>query len=283
MNPLQNVPLSNTWMFSEVMNDSDIRKAILEEILPIRIKRLEYAYKQDITTSRYVSQGIQMDVYAADKHETLYNAGIQMVNEPNVERRIRYFQALIDSRMIECGVYYAVMPESYIIFICTFDHYGDGFPVYKRESYIPRGGQRYDDGTHVILLNTKYNKTDEQLCRVASPALLEFLDIVEAGSELDPRTFSTPLGKAVAERIIDIRYDKRKEDYFLSFERALRDARKEARREVTIKCVKALMKNRKITAEEALDHLKVDEHDRDFVLWYLKNEDNPKVIGHPIV
>ena len=61
---------------------------------------------------------------------------IQNVNQHNIEKRARYYQSLIDSRMLEKGMDYDELNDTYIIFVCTFDYFKLGLAKYNITRYI---------------------------------------------------------------------------------------------------------------------------------------------------
>ena len=51
-------------------------------------------------------------------------------NDNELPKRTRYYQAMIDMAETEKGQDYQDLKESYIIFICTFDPFKQGKPMY---------------------------------------------------------------------------------------------------------------------------------------------------------
>ena len=50
------------------------------------------------------------------------------------------------------GKSYSSLKESWIVFFCTFDPFGQGLPVYTvRQTYEEAHEAKYDDGTHKVL------------------------------------------------------------------------------------------------------------------------------------
>ena len=45
-------------------------------------------------------------------------------------KRTRYYQGMIDMDELKKGQYYTELKESFIIFICTFDPFGENLPMY---------------------------------------------------------------------------------------------------------------------------------------------------------
>lgn len=48
-----------------------------------------------------------------------------------VGKRFRYYQSCLDEDNIEKGTPYDLLPECYIVFICTIDPFDSGLPVYS--------------------------------------------------------------------------------------------------------------------------------------------------------
>ena len=44
--------------------------------------------------------------------------------------RTRYYQNIIGTTMLRRGMHYRELKKAYVIFICTFDPFGAGLPVY---------------------------------------------------------------------------------------------------------------------------------------------------------
>lgn len=220
--PLSELPLSDNFMFGEVMRDPTICKLFLEELLQKKIDHIEFVNTEQDMSDSYSAHGIRLDVYLADSVGTRYNIEMQNVNYHDLERRSRYYQSGIDRRILEQGVPFEKLPESYIIFIGRFDYFKQGLALYERTSVLKDTDVQYDDGSHVMILNTKYKKGN------VSRAVLEFLDWAnkEDDSAADA---STSLAKLTKERIINVRHDKSKVAAYMTYQQKILDERKEER------------------------------------------------------
>ena len=216
------LPLSNDFMFGEVMQDEEISKEFLEKLLDREIQRIEYINTQDDIHSRFGAHGIRMDVYIEDGKGTVYNVEIQNVNQHNIEKRARYYQSLIDSRMLEKGRDYDELNDAYIIFICTFDYFKMGLAKYNIARYIEGTDIPYDDGAHCIILNCRPEKLN------VNRSISEFLSIT-GGNEA--ASFSTDLAERVRSRLDSVRTDSQKEVSYMTFETKINDRIKAAIKE----------------------------------------------------
>ena len=214
------LPLSNAFMFGEVMRDESICKLFLEELLGCKIAKLKFISKEyDLADTKY-SHGIRLDVYLADANNTHYDIEMQNSVEA-LERRCRYYQAGIDRRTLEKNAKYRDLPESYIIFVCNYDPYKLGYARYERVMYIKDTDLVYDDGSHVIFLNTHYTKVGN-----TPKAITEYLDYARDNDDHAP--FTTELAREAVARTQQIRRNTEKEDSFMTFTQLLQETKDEA-------------------------------------------------------
>lgn len=81
---------------------------------------------------------------------------MQTVENRNLPKRTRYYQGMIDFNILEKGENYKNLKKSFVIFVCTFDLFGEGRHIYTFENrcieslQLPLG----DDAVKIIL-NTK--------------------------------------------------------------------------------------------------------------------------------
>ena len=134
--PLSQLPLSDDFMFGEVMRQPEVCQLFLECLLEKDIARIEYISKQADLTDDVSGHGIRLDVYLNDAAGTHYDIEMQKTSSQGLERRIRYYQGGIDRRCLGKGLDYTELPESYVIFICDFDYYHAGLACYERVSRI---------------------------------------------------------------------------------------------------------------------------------------------------
>ena len=217
----KNLPLSNAFMFGEVMRrDESICKLFLEELLGCKIAKLKFINKEyDLADTKY-SHGIRLDVYLADANNTHYDIEMQNSVEA-LERRCRYYQAGIDRRTLEKNAKYRDLPESYIIFVCNYDPYKLGYARYERVMYIKDTDLVYDDGSHVIFLNTHYTEAGD-----TPKAITEYLDYARDNDDHAP--FTTELAREAVARTQQIRRNTEKEDSFMTFTQLLQETKDEA-------------------------------------------------------
>ena len=166
-------PFTNDFIFALVMRDPDICKGIAELIIPdeeigeVKIAASENSSPDKknekdelvITLQAYLDfgkdmRGVRFDAYVKTADKWI-DIEMQTTNKHDLEKRSRYYQALMDTDCLEKGGRFKDLKNTYVVFICTFDYLGLGEPMYVVESYIRKNDLHFNDGTSKILLNTK--------------------------------------------------------------------------------------------------------------------------------
>ena len=180
------IPLSHYYAFGEVMREPELCQCFLETVLEIKIRRLVFVEKEHEMSDTWAAHGIRLDVYVEDDANSVYS--IEMQNDVETMKRVRYYQSNIDRYLLERGQHYSILKQSFIIMVCNYDAVGLGYPAYWRESVFkcPVGTGDYDDGSHVVLLNAKYDKK----YAVDMPAVCEFLDLLNVEEDVPPETIA---------------------------------------------------------------------------------------------
>ena len=167
------IPISVDAMFSKVMKNEEACIQTLEAILGFEIEKIEYINQQQEIGTGIKSKGIRADVYAKEGNK-VYDIEMQNYSKPDLVKRMRYYQAAIDTCELEKGRSYTDLPETFIIFICTFDMFGKDYAKYEFEvNCINHKNVEIEFDQHFIVLNTRAYKNLEY-----SPlrSLLEYIN-----------------------------------------------------------------------------------------------------------
>ena len=121
--PFEELTLADDFMFYQVMQDDEICIGVLERLLKINIDHIERQELQKEIKPYYQSKYIKLDVYVKNE-DKVYDIEIQNEDMDELPKRVRYYQSMIDSNELLKGMEYR------IIFICTGDPFGKGFPQY---------------------------------------------------------------------------------------------------------------------------------------------------------
>ena len=155
--PIEELTIMNDFLFSVVMRQEKYCKPLLESILKVKIKRIEYIGEQEsVQASAATAKSVRLDVFVEDDQNTVYDIEVQTTNQHNLGKRSRYYQSMMDIRSLEKGEDYRALKKSYIIFICNFDPYRASRYVYTFVSQCEeeKNIDFHDEATKIIV-NTK--------------------------------------------------------------------------------------------------------------------------------
>ena len=207
--PIEELTITDDFMFGAVMSDPKYCKPLLERTLGVKIRKIEYPELQKAFSERYGSKSVRLDAYVEDDAGTVYDVEIQTTDKKSLPERMRYYQSLIDLHILEKGEDYTALRRSFVIFICTYDPFGGGRYAYTFENRC-REDLRFalGDKATKIVLNAKGQIGD---ISAGLKALLRYMDGAAPESG-----YTRALDGAVAE----IRMDKKwRREYMVLVER----------------------------------------------------------------
>ena len=189
----EEIGLSNDFIFGKVMSDPELCKELLERILPgIEIDHIEYPELQKPIKEDVDARSVRLDVYVKDGKNTVYDIEMQKVNTRELPKRSRYYQGMMDLQLIDSGQPYKKLNQSYVIFICLEDVFGENRHIYTFENICREDpGIKLRDGAIKIFLNAKSNLND------VSSELRAFLDYL--GGKKSEDEYVQKLERAVKE------------------------------------------------------------------------------------
>lgn len=168
------IPFTDQVIFSLVMRDKEICKELLQRILPeenfedIRLapsnnplfpEKEAFDLNLRIETEKSIKlgpdiRGVRFDAFVKQRG-TWADIEIQTYADEDICRRSRWYHANMDLDYLEPGHSYKDLPTAYVIFICTLDCLGQGFPLYTIRSQVQETGLLFGDESVTLILNTK--------------------------------------------------------------------------------------------------------------------------------
>ena len=174
------VTIQNNFLFQDTFRNEALCNTFLNCVLHISVKHIRYLETEKSVKATLPGKGTRLDVYVEDedgnaadiemqvvgKNSILYNDLDEEVVIRELPLRTRYYQCMIGANMLRSGAHYRDLKKAYVIFICVFDPFGEGLPVYhftnrcKEKKNLQMG-----DLTENIFLNTTAadKTTDKQL------------------------------------------------------------------------------------------------------------------------
>lgn len=161
---------TDDFMFCKIMAAyPDICKEILELLLGFNIKEIRYPEPQKQIEITPDGKGVRFDVYIDDSEGTIYDIEMQTISQPDLSKRSRYYQSMIDLNNIERGSRFSELKKSFVIFICTKQPFSEkvpDLPIYTfRNVCIEDKNIELHDGTTKVFINvpSKNRKIPESI------------------------------------------------------------------------------------------------------------------------
>ncbi|MGI5117164.1 Rpn family recombination-promoting nuclease/putative transposase [Treponema sp. SP13] len=169
--------IADDFMFCKVMQDEGICKQFLEMILVGQIGKIIYLSPQNSVTTGIEAKSVRLDLLVKDEAGKSYDIEMQVSNEHNLPKRMRYYQAAIDIAFLDKGEHYKALNDSYIIFVCVFDAIGKNKPIYTFENICLEDQHTpLRDGTKKVIINAQaFRKAEDK-------ELKGFLEYVKTGT-----------------------------------------------------------------------------------------------------
>ena len=218
---LQELTLKDNFLFGAVMLDEETCRQFLEIALGIEIERVKVSTEKSIVYHPEY-HGVRLDAYARDEKNTCYNIEMQ-VEKTAIVKRSRYYHGQMDMELLLKGMDYEKLPNSYVIFICCYDPFGQGKYKYTVEQRLRENPEyNYSDGSYTIFLNTKGTNKDE-----VSEELVNFLEFVNAELEESQQEYNDPFVARLQEKIRQIKSSRVMEERFMILKEMLQKERRE--------------------------------------------------------
>ena len=172
----EDLTFTDDFMFCKTMQNPRLCKRLIEMILSDKIGKIAYISVQHNISTYEQAKSVRFDVLVQAENGKLYDVEMQVSNERNIPKRMRFYQAAIDISFLDKGNSYNSLNDSFIIFICLFDIIGKNRPVYTFENLcIEDKNTPLQDGTRKVIINAEaFNNTKNK-------ELKEFLEYLKTG------------------------------------------------------------------------------------------------------
>lgn len=151
---VRNMCLMDDEFMSAVLQHKECLELVLNIILDRNDLKVRDC-KTQYTISSLYGRSIRLDVFAEDTNGKRYDIEVQNIVSDKEIKRIRFYSALMDSDYLNKSEEPDTLPETYVIFILEKDMYTDGLPIYHIERVAKETGKSFDDGLHIILVNSQ--------------------------------------------------------------------------------------------------------------------------------
>jgi len=188
----------------------------------LHIRSIQHVQKEVDIKLSLDAHGIRLDISAQDDQGRIINVEMQLRDERNVPKRMRYYSGAIDQTLLEPGINYSSLPENVILFITPFDPFGKSFLRYTFR-YICMEDRELElgDGTTKVVLSAV--GTEGNICE----DLKGFLHLVAGGQDVMRGSFAD----RVQEKVLIARQNSKWRREFMEWKMTLLNEREKGREE----------------------------------------------------
>ena len=177
MKTLNELTLLDKFLFDEVMDIPEAHEAALRIILGDENLRLltPSQTEKELRTAPWL-RSIRLDVYSVDENLRVYNTEAQKTKKPDLPRRSRFYQSVMDSSLLKSGdENFNLLNDTFNIMIMPFDLFGESRYCYTFHARCDENPSLVlEDGATRIFLNTRGTNRGE-----VSEELVQFLEYME--------------------------------------------------------------------------------------------------------
>lgn len=223
---LQDLTIKDNFLFGAVMSVEENCKEFLEMVLGFSIAQVVVSKEKNIVYHPEY-KGVRLDIYAEDENHTHYNVEMQVKKKTALGKRSRYYHSQMVMEALASGEDYETMPDTFVIFVCDFDPFGEHLYCYTFGNECRENKNvKLDDGSYTIFLSTRGENEEE-----VPAELVRFLKFVTADLEESEEDFQDKLVKRFQETIHNIKADREMGERYMIFEEMLREEKQEGRQE----------------------------------------------------
>ena len=223
---LQDLTIKDNFLFGAVMSVEENCKGFLEMVLGFSIAQVVVSKEKSIVYHPEY-KGVRLDIYAEDENHTHYNVEMQVKKKTALGKRSRYYHSQMVMEALTSGEDYETMPDTFVIFVCDFDPFGEHLYCYTFGNECRENKNvKLDYGSYTIFLSTRGENEEE-----VPAELVRFLKFVTAYLEESEEDFQDKLVKRFQETIHNIKADRKMGERYMIFEEMLREEKQEGRQE----------------------------------------------------
>lgn len=216
--------ICNAFIFGKIMTTyPDLLLELLQFSLPeFHIQTIQNAQKEVDLKLAMDSHGIRLDVSTHDDCGRIINVEMQLRDEKNIPKRMRYYSGAIDQTLLEPGFNYSSLPETVILFITPFDPFGRSFLRYTFRAFCAEDRElELRDGTTKVVLNAVGTKGD------ITEGLRGFLQLVAGNLNVEKGSFAD----RVQEKVLIARQNSKWRREYMDWKMTLLNEREKGREE----------------------------------------------------
>ena len=168
---LEDLNLMDSFLLDAATEDPEnakkIAKVIIERATGHVVENLVVEIEKQLKGLSIDKRGIRMDIYVREQEQTengystlcLYDIEPNKYQEKDLPRRSRFYQSLIDAKLIPTNTSFEKLPDVITIWILPYDPFGCDRMVYTVKNMVTEENHIvYNDGVTKLFLYTKGTK-----------------------------------------------------------------------------------------------------------------------------
>lgn len=168
---LEDLNLMDSFLLDAATEDPEnakkIAKVIIERATGHVVENLVVETEKQLKGLSIDKRGIRMDIYVREQKQTedefstlcLYDIEPNKYQEKNLPRRSRFYQSLIDAKLIPTNTPFEELPDVITIWILPYDPFGEDRMIYTVKNVVAESNHIiYNDGVIKLFLYTKGTK-----------------------------------------------------------------------------------------------------------------------------
>ena len=242
---IKNFRLIDDTFFSTFFdnNESDV-EYILRIIMEKPDLKVLKVQTQKSVENMY-GRSVRFDVFATDEAGKLYNIEVQRADAGAgagaVSTRARYNSSMLDYHELKKKSKHNELPETFVIFITEHDVLKNGEKIYHIDRIVRETQKVFEDGTHIIYVNGSYKGKKGN----------DLDDLIHDFFCANPEEMRH---RQLAERVSFLKNNKREVRKMCKI---IEDLQNKAKKENLLDNIRSLMETLNLTAQQAMDALKV--------------------------
>ena len=223
----QELDLTDAFLFAAALEDPETCQMVVEIVLGRSVGPVKVQVEKSLLFAkdfRYV----RFDVFASDEMKVSYDLEMQNGHKEELPKRARFHQAEMDAMNLKPGAKFQDLPESFVVFICTFDPFDSGKYRYTFREMCQETGEELGDGSCKIFLSTVGTNEDE-----VPAELIHFLKYIERSDEACAEEMQDDKIRELNQKVMALKKSRKLEEAYMTFQEILdeREAKGEARGE----------------------------------------------------
>ena len=228
---LEDLNMIDAFLFDKatasVKNAITISKVIIKRATGLDVQNIVVETEKQIPGMDLNKRGVRLDVYLTEEDMKagkdilrLFDIEPNNYYEPDLPRRSRFYQSLIDSQLLPTDTPFRKLPDIFMIWILPYDPFGDDRMIYTVKNMVVENNQIvYNDGSTKIFLYTKGTKGGSKELK----DLLTYMEHTTFANAVDSDL------KEIQEIVDNVKADSRERERFMTLQEMIYYEKRDSR------------------------------------------------------